>query len=69
MDEQSKAGLSLVVAVAETVKDLGQVPSGHLYAALMHQMTLDQYIKVVNIMKRAGMVKENNNLLTWVLGQ
>ena len=69
MAEQSKAGLRLGVAAAETVKDLGQVPSGHLYAALMHQMTLDQYTKVVNIMKRAGMVKENNNLLTWVLGQ
>ena len=69
MNERVKAGLSLMVAVAETVKDLGQVPSGHLYAVLMDQMTFDQYNRIVDIMKRAGMVTEQNNQLTWVLGQ
>ena len=65
MNDQAKAGLSLVMAVAEAIQDLGEVPSGHLYAALMSRMSLDQYTRVIDILKRAELVKEDNHLLTW----
>jgi hypothetical protein len=68
LNGQAKAGLSLVVAVAETVKDLGEVHSGTLYAALMDRMTLTQFDRVLDIMKRAGMVTQKDNLLRWSLG-
>ena len=65
MNDQAKAGLSLVMAVAETIQDLGEVPSGHLYAALMSRMSIDQYTRVIDILKRAELIKESSNLLTW----
>ena len=66
MNDQAKAGLSLVMAVAETIQDLGEVPSGHLYAALMSRMSIDQYTRVIDILKKAELIKESNSLLTWV---
>jgi hypothetical protein len=51
--------------VAETIRDLGQVPSGHLYAGLMGTITLDQYQTIIGILKEAGVVEECNHLLTY----
>ena len=52
--------------VAEAIQDLGEVPSGHLYTALMSQISFDQYTRVIDILKRAELIKEDNHLLTWV---
>jgi hypothetical protein len=63
--EEKKAALSILMAVAEAIKDLGSVPSGHLYATLMGHLSLDQYQQVIRVLKQAGLVKEENHLLTY----
>ena len=66
--EDLAAGLDFVVAVAETVKELEEVPSGTLYAVLssVHGMTLDEYNKITSLLVKWGMIKEENNIISWV---
>jgi hypothetical protein len=56
----------VIAAIAEAIRGLREVPSGHLYAQLMGHMTLDQYGQVIAILKRAGLVEEKSHLLRWV---
>ena len=65
------AALQILLAVAEAIRELQSVPSGHLYARLiamppLTQMTADQYQQMIGSLKGAGLVEERNYLLTWV---
>jgi len=66
MTAQEKAALAIVIAVGEAIKELGSVPSGHLYARLMGRMNLETYNKVIALLVKTGAVKDENHLLTWV---
>ena len=61
-----KAALGILRAVADTIRELGEVPSGHLYAHLMSKLSLEQYEQVIGVLKQAGLITESNHLLTWV---
>jgi hypothetical protein len=63
--EEVKAGLSAVMAVGSAIRDLGSVPNGRLYAELMGQLSQESYNKVIDLLKRTGMVSEDNHVLTW----
>jgi hypothetical protein len=60
------AATEVILAVAECIRDLGEVPSGHLYAQLCGLMTLEQYSQIIEIIVSTGRVRESNHLLTWV---
>lgn len=61
-----KAALAIVRAIADTIRELGSIPSGHLYAQLMGHMELTHYNQILGILKRSGMVAESeSHLLTW----
>jgi hypothetical protein len=64
--EEIRAAVDTMAAVAEAIRELGSVPSGHLYARLMGHMSLETYEKIVGTLKGAGLVKEESHLLTWV---
>jgi hypothetical protein len=67
--KEVKAALGIIQAVAEAIRELGEVPSGHLYARLMDQFSLAQFEQVLDALKGAGLVRESNaHLLTWVGG-
>lgn len=61
-----QAALEVVLAVGSAIKELGSVPSGHLYARLMGKLDLESYNKVIGILVKTGAVKNENHLLTWV---
>jgi len=63
--EQVKATIETVRAVADTIRDLKQVPSGELYAQVMQFMDLATYQRIVEVLKRAGLVVESNHMLKW----
>ena len=65
MNKKQQAALEIIKAVADTIKELGSVPSGHLYAQLMGHLTLDQYNQIIGVLKNTGLVSESNHLLTW----
>ena len=64
--EEIKAGVEVLRAVADAIRELKQVPSGHLYARLMGYMDLAAYERIIGVLKNAGLVREENHLLIWV---
>jgi hypothetical protein len=64
--ERLAAGVQAIAAVAEAIRGLGEVPSGTLYAHVCGTLSLDAYRRVIGILKRAGLVSEENHLLRWV---
>ncbi len=71
--EQVRAMVLLVIAVAEIIKEsskmpsIGGIPSGHLYAMLMEKnVDLETYQQIIEFLKDNRLVKETNNLLTWI---
>ncbi len=63
----AQAATGAVLAVAECIRDLGAVPSGHLYARLMGHMSADAYQGVIAALVRAGLVRQHpNHLLEWI---
>lgn len=64
--ESAKVLLQIVSAIADTIRELGEVPSGVLYAHLMGKLSLDNYQYIIDILKQSGKVKESNShLLSW----
>jgi hypothetical protein len=54
-------------AVAETIRELGEVPSGHLYARLMGVMELHQFEQVIDLLVDARIVEHSpSHLLRWI---
>ncbi len=64
--EQITAVVRTIAVVAELIRELGEVPSGHLYAQLMDQMGLLTYDRVIDQLKRAKLVSESNHVLRWI---
>ena len=53
--------------VAEAIRDLGEVPSGHLYARLMGVMELQQYEQVIDLLIDAQLIERTPaHLLRWI---
>ena len=50
------AALGATLAIAEAIRALGRVPSGHLYARLMGHMSLETYMAMLDVLKRAGLI-------------
>jgi hypothetical protein len=64
--QQAIALQRIAFAMADAIRELGEVPSGHLYAALMEKMTLETYQRIIGMLKASGMVKESFHVLKWV---
>lgn len=60
-----KATILIVKAVADAIKELGEVPSGHLYARLQGTLSLNTYNRVIDFLKKAKLITVQNHLITW----
>ena len=61
-----QAGFTLLHALSETIRFLGEVPSGDIYARLAGRITLGDYEQAISILKRSGLVTETrSHLLRW----
>lgn len=65
MTQEQKA-IAIVQVVADVIRELGSVPSGHLYANLMGHMTLDTYQSIISILTRAKLIRVEHHVITWV---
>lgn len=52
--------------LADAIRDLKRVPSGHLYAQVMGHMDIHTYNKAIDLLKRTKMVEEKNHELIWI---
>ncbi len=64
--QELSAGLAIVKAVADTVKELGRAPRGVLYAGLMTRgLSLNSYEQIEGMLCRAGLVRIESDCLVW----
>lgn len=63
--DQVVSAVKVMAAVAETIRELKEVPSGHLYAQLMGQMSFESYESIIRTLKRADLVAEKGHVLHW----
>jgi len=64
---QILAAYEMTFAVAETIREAGEVPSGTVYAALIGRVDLEGYNGLLRNLKNAGLVEETPaHLLRWV---
>ena len=64
--EQAQKLIEFMGAIASLIKEVKEIPSGHLYAQLMGKMSLDQYQNMIETLKKAGLVSLKNDLLTYI---
>lgn len=64
--QAASAALAVMVILAECIRELGEVPSGHLYANTMAYFTLDQYETVLAVLFRARLIARSGHVLTWI---
>lgn len=63
---QINAAIRVIRDVSETIRELKEVPSGHLYARLMGILTLEQYEQVLDILKGAKLIQvDGSHLIRW----
>lgn len=63
----TRAALTLALIISEAIRDLGEVPSGHLYAQVMGHMTIQTYEKIISTLVNAKLVaRDGNHLLRWI---
>jgi len=54
-------------AVAESIHDLGSVPSGYLYAQVMGYMSVHMYTTILDALIKAKLIKiDKKHLITWI---
>src|SRR3990167_948583 len=64
---QVDQALSIVQAVADSIREAGRVPAGHLYAALMrHGCSLSSFELVIGVLCDAKLVRHTGNELVWI---
>lgn len=63
---QTKAAVSVLLTMAETIRELGSTPAGVLYAHMCGVISLEDFQRVVAILKGAELVTEKNHVLMWV---
>jgi len=64
--DQLEAAFQVLKALAEIIRQAGEVPSGELYARLMGKVTLEDYTRLIATLKRTGLVTETpGHLLRW----
>ena len=61
------SAIELVRIVAVSISEVGEIPSGHLYAQLMDVMDLRCFERVVTMLVDARLVeREPSHLLRWI---
>lgn len=64
--EQLKAGLNVILAVTEAIREAGEIPAGTLYAVLCGKVDMQGFDKIVSIVTGSGLVEKHGDLLRWV---
>jgi hypothetical protein len=65
--EQVTAYLECVKTVAVCIRELKEVPSGHLYARLMSKMSLENYQGIIDFLRDKGFITvSRGHLITWI---
>ena len=65
--EQVKSALQAAMVLAECIRELGEVPSGHLYAQVMSRMDIGAYESCISMLIHAKLIaRSGSHLLVWI---
>ena len=65
--EEIQSAFKTVQAIAEAIREVKEIPSGHLYAQVMGKLSLDQYNQILSILKGAGLIQVDGfHLIKWI---
>ncbi len=57
----------VVFTVAETIREVREVPSGHLYACLCDRVALADYQTVLGVLSRARLIEvTRSHMIRWI---
>ena len=62
----ARAAMTFTTAIGEAIRDIGNVPAGHLYAAVCSVMDINMFNAIIAKLEEAGLVKRNGHLLSWI---
>jgi hypothetical protein len=63
--EQVQSAITAVSEIGKVIREVKRIPSGHLYAQLMGVLSLEKYEMIISLLKKTGLVTEQNNELIW----
>lgn len=68
--EQIQAIRAIANVLLETVQEMGEqgAPSGPMYAAVMHRLSLDQYTHFMDGLVKAGHLRQDGHVYYFVKG-
>jgi hypothetical protein len=67
--QKTEAQMQLVRAIAEAIRELKEVPSGHLYARIAGKVSSETYEKVLAVLRSGGLISVSpSHLITWTGG-
>ena len=55
----------VLVLMGRVISEVGEIPSGHLYARLMDRMDLSAYEGAVRLLVKLGLVERSGDVLKW----
>lgn len=65
----SRKEMVLLLVVADSIRELHEVPSGVLYAAFSGLLDIHQYEAFIGRLLERRLIRKSNNLLTWIGGE
>ena len=67
IQDQKKRAIAMLFAVSEAIREAGEIPAGHLYAALMSRVTFDAFNAMIGTLTNAELIEEGpGNMLRWI---
>lgn len=64
---ERKSMVAVILAIAETLREVKESPSGPLYAAMMaHGVSFEAYTTAIATLKGAKLIEEKYHVLRWV---
>ena len=63
---EMSAGLDMIRAIIETVRELKSAPVGPLYAAMMGSMDLGSFNRMLDIALSTKLIRRDGHQLIWV---
>jgi len=70
MKDQIQNAILLCKEIGYAIHQVKEIPSGHLYAAVMGHLTLETYNACLATLEKTGLIKvEGSHLIRWTGGE
>lgn len=68
LTDKERAAVKMAIdALVDTIREIGSIPAGHLYAAVMNYFTLSQFEAIIGVLVEQKRVRrDRSHLLTWI---